>query len=106
MNFANKNPFIVLKIEIIDDSQELEILVQNNSLEEVKGLVVRINHLKEYFEKENMIETIDNWFPQEELVFISPIIPHIDEYLFFIIDEVSNEKLLSKRIDLNLLRKV
>jgi len=106
VNFVNKNPFIILKIEIIDDSQELEILVQNNSLEEVKGLVVRINHLKEYFEKENMIETIDNWFPQEELVFISPIIPHIDEYLFFIIDEVSNEKLLSKRIDLNLLRKV
>ena len=50
-----------------------------------------------------MIETIENWFPQEELVFISPIIPHIDEYIFFIIDEVSNEKLLSKRIDLNLL---
>ena len=79
----------------------MEILVQNNSLQEVKGVIARINHLKEYFEKVNMIETIDNWFPQEELVFISPIIPHIDEYIFFIIDEVSNEKLLSKRIDIN-----
>jgi hypothetical protein len=104
VNFVNKNPFIILKIEIMEDSQELEILVQNNSLQEVKGLIVRINHLKEYFEKENMIETIDIWFPQEELVFMSPIIPHIDEYLFFIIDEVNDEKLLSKRIDLNLLR--
>ena len=106
VNFADKKPFILLKINIIDDSQEMEILVQNNSLEEVKGIIVKINHLKEYFEKEIMIETIDKWFPQEELVFISPIIPHIDEYIFFIIDEVSNEKLLSKRIDLNLLKNI
>ena len=104
VNFVDKKPFIILKINIIEDSQEMEILVQNNSLQKVKGIIVKINHLKEYFEKEIMIETIDNWFPQEELVFISPIIPHIDEYIFFIIDEVSNEKLLSKRIDLNLLK--
>ncbi len=104
VNFIDKKPFIILKINIIEDSQEMEILVQNNSLHEVKGIIVKINHLKEYFEKEIMIETIDKWFPQEELVFISPIIPHIDEYIFFIIDEVSNEKLLSKRIDLNLLK--
>ena len=104
VKFFDKKHFILLKINIIEDSQELEILVQNNSLEEVKGIIVKINHLKEYFEKEIMLETIDNWFPQEELVFISPIIPHIDEYIFFIIDEVSNEKLLSKRIDLKLLK--
>jgi hypothetical protein len=106
VNFVSKQPFIILRIDIIEDSQELEILVQNNSLKEIKGLIVRINHLKEYFEKENMIETIDNWFPQEELVFISPIIPQVDEYIFFIIDAVSNEKLLSKRIDINLLRNI
>ena len=104
VNFVDKKPFIILKINIIEDSQEMEILVQNNSLQAAKGIIVKINHLKEYFEKEIMIETIDKWFPQEELVFISPIIPHIDEYIFFIIDEISNEKLLSKRIDLNLLK--
>lgn len=105
VNFTDKKPFIILKINIIEDSQELEILVQNNSLQAIKGIVVRINHLKEYFEKEVMIETIDFWGAQEELVFISPIIQYIDEYLFFIIDEVTNEKLLSKRIDLKLLEK-
>ncbi|MFX0074714.1 MAG: hypothetical protein ACFE96_04695, partial [Candidatus Hermodarchaeota archaeon] len=81
------------------------ILVQNNSLHLAKGIIVRINHLKEYFEKEVMLETIDSWEPQEELVFISPIIPYVDDYIFFIIDEVTNEKLLSKRIDLKLLEK-
>ncbi|MFX1448784.1 MAG: hypothetical protein ACFFCG_11730 [Promethearchaeota archaeon] len=105
VNFTDKKPFIILKINIIEDSQELEILVQNNSLQAIKGIVVRINHLKEYFEKEVMIETIDFWGAQEELVFISPIIQYIDEYIFFIIDEVTNEKLLSKRIDLKLLEK-
>jgi hypothetical protein len=104
VNFVDKTPFIILKINIIEDSQELEILVQNNSLHAIKGTVVRINHLKEYFEKEVMIETIDVWDAQEELVFISPIIPYIDDYIFFIIDEVTNEKLLSKRIDLKLLK--
>ncbi|MFX0012366.1 MAG: hypothetical protein ACFE9R_18785 [Candidatus Hermodarchaeota archaeon] len=105
VNFVDKKPFIILKINIIEDSQELEILVQNNSLHTIKGTIVKINHLKEYFEKEVMIETIDSWEAQEELVFISPIIPYVDDYLFFIIDEVSNEKLLSKRIDLKLLEK-
>jgi len=105
LNFIDKNPFILHKINIVEDSQELEILVQNNSLNEMKGLIVKITHLKEYFEKEIMIELIDSWYAEEELVFISPIIPHIDEYIFFIIDEVSNDKLLSKRIDLNLIKK-
>ena len=105
VNFIDKKPFMILKINIIEDSQELEILVQNNSLHAVKGVVVRINHLKEYFEKEVMIETIDFWDAQEELVFVSPIIQYIDEYIFFIIDEITNEKLLSKRIDLKLLKK-
>jgi hypothetical protein len=105
VNFVDKKPFIILKINIIEDSQELEILVQNNSLHTIKGTIVKINHLKEYFEKEVMIETIDSWEAQEELVFVSPIIPYVDDYLFFIIDEVSNEKLLSKRIDLKLLEK-
>jgi len=105
VNFVDKTPFMILKINIVEDSQELEILVQNNSLNAIKGIVIRINHLKEYFEKEVMIETIDFWDAQEELVFVSPIIQYIDEYLFFIIDEVTNEKLLSKRIDLKLLKK-
>lgn len=105
VNFVDKKSFIILKINIIEDSQELEILVQNNSLHAIKGTLVRINHLKEYFEKEVMIETIDVWDAQEELVFISPIIPYVDDYLFFIIDEVTNDKLLSKRIDLKLLKK-
>ena len=100
------NPFSISKIILIDDSQEMEILVENTTKKEFNRISVKITHVKEFFEKEIMNQSIDMWFPEEELIFISPIIPHINEYLFFIIDEEKNEKFLSKKIDLNLLGRI
>ena len=90
---------------MIEDSQELEIIVKSNTDKELLELTVKITHVHEYFEKEVLNESIDLWFPREELVFFSPIIPQINEYLFFIYDENKKERLLSKRIDLELLKK-
>jgi len=53
-----------------------------------------------------MEQLIDIWFPKEELLFISPIIPHINEYLFFIIEKKNKTKLFSKKIDINLLNRI
>ncbi|MFX1411370.1 MAG: hypothetical protein ACFFA6_13550 [Promethearchaeota archaeon] len=96
--------FSIKKVNIMEDSQELEILTQNNSKNEFHNILIKITNVKEYFEKEIMSEHIDIWFPEEKLVFVSPIISHINEYLFFIIDEKTKERLISKRIDLNLLK--
>ena len=104
--FSFENPFDINSINLIEDSQEIEILVQNNTNKDFKDITIKITHVKEFFEKEIMEQTIDVWFPKEELIFISPIIPHIDEYLFFILEEQNNEKLLSKKIDLNLLNRI
>ncbi|MFX0069465.1 MAG: hypothetical protein ACFFAO_00025 [Candidatus Hermodarchaeota archaeon] len=99
-----KGPLAVLNIDIVEDSQELEILVRNNTKEEMNDLRVSITHVKEFFEKEIMNQIVDVWFPEEELLFISPILPHIDEYLFFIVEDKNDKKkLLSKRIDINIL---
>ncbi|NHJ26293.1 MAG: hypothetical protein EAX89_17070 [Candidatus Lokiarchaeota archaeon] len=98
--------FTIDDIRIMSDSQEFEILIQNKSEKELKNLLVKITNIKEYFEKEVMNTRVEIWFPEEELVFISPIIPHIKEYLFFIIEEKSNDKLFSKRIDLNLIKEL
>ena len=46
-----------------------------------------------------MNHTIDIWFPEEELLFISPIIPNINEYHLFI--EHKKNQCFSKKIDLN-----
>jgi len=97
---ALKTPFIFTSVSLIEDSQELEITVQNNTGEEIKDVIINITHVKEFFEKEIMEQEIDLWFPEEELLFISPIIPNINEYLFFITKKENKEKILSKKIDL------
>jgi hypothetical protein len=99
-----KRPLKIADVNIIEDSQEIEILVQNKTDKELNDVKVKITHVKEFFEKEIMNQTIDLWFPQEELLFISPIIPHINEYLFFIVEEDNKQQLLSKKIDLELLK--
>jgi len=56
-----------------------------------------------------MNQEVEFWFPQEELLFVSPIVPHIDEYLFSIKkgDGRGNiENKLSQRIDLKLINKI
>ena len=98
-----KVPLSISTVHMIKDSKELEIIVENKTDKEFKNVRVKITHVKEFFEKEIMDQFIDIWFPGEELLFISPILPQINEYLFFIIDDKNKDRLLSKRIDINLL---
>ena len=46
-----------------------------------------------------MNHTIDKWYPNEELIFISPILSNINEYILLIKDD--NFHLLSKKIDID-----
>ncbi|TXT64666.1 MAG: hypothetical protein BAJALOKI3v1_180029 [Promethearchaeota archaeon] len=103
--YSLQRPFEIVDIDMVEDSSELEILVSNNTEKNFREISVKITHVKEFFEKEIMNQTIDEWYPEEELLFISPIIPHINEYLFFLIQEENNEKLLTKKIDLETLQK-
>ena len=98
--YSFKNPFAIKKIQTIEDSSEIEIIVENVSEEDKNNLSVKITHIKEFFEKELLDQDIDIWFQGEELLFISPIMPKIHEYLFFIIDKTNSEKILTKKIDL------
>ncbi|MFX0144121.1 MAG: hypothetical protein ACFE9C_08585 [Candidatus Hodarchaeota archaeon] len=99
----------IKSLNFIENSQEIEITVQNNTKKELKNLSVTITHVKEYFEKEVLNQEIEYWFPQEELLFVSPIVPHIDEYLFSIKKEDGkgiSQKLLTQRIDLKSINKI
>jgi len=98
-------PFIISTIEITPDSHEIEIIVLNNTEDEKQDLKVKITHVKEFFEKEVMNQHVDLWFPKEELVFISPITPQVNEYLFFIIEQKTNRRVLSQKIDISTLGK-
>ena len=104
-----KGLFSIKAISFIEDSQEIEVIIQNNKSEELKNISISISHVKEFFEKEIRTELIDIWFPEEELLFISPILPHIDDYLISINkknDNKQDQKILTIRIDLKLIDKI
>ncbi len=106
---ALKFQLSITHLNFIENSQEIEITVQNNTDEELKDISIIITHVKEYFEKEVMDQDIDIWFPQEELLFVSPIVPRINEYLICIKkkdDNGNSQKILTQRIDLNLINKI
>lgn len=84
-----------------NNNNEFKIIVQNNSQKEYNNISIKITYLKDFFETEIMNHTIDIWFPEEELLFISPIIPGINEYHLFI--EYKRNQCFSKKIDLNAL---
>ena len=107
--FHAKSLFSIKSINFIEDSQELEVIIQNNTSEELKNISISLTHVKEFFEKEIRHELIDLWFPQEELLFISPILPHIDEYIVTLNkqnDNKQDQKVLTKKIDLKLISKI
>ena len=102
-------PLSISTINLVENSQEIEITVQNNTNKELKDISITITHVKEFFEKEVMTQEIDFWFPQEELLFVSPIVPYIDEYLFSINQREGSEsiqKILTQRIDLKIINKI
>lgn len=94
-------PFIVSSVEHRNAQQELEILVKNISNQNIQHIIVKITYIKEFFEREIFEESIEIWNPQEEILFIAPVIPRINEYLFFVIKEENDKKLFSKRIDIS-----
>ncbi|MFX0081116.1 MAG: hypothetical protein ACFE94_05125 [Candidatus Hodarchaeota archaeon] len=102
-------PVSINHINFIENSQEIEVTVQNNTDKELQNISITITHVKEFFEKEVMNQEVDFWFSQEELLFVSPIVPHIDEYLFSInqqVDGGDDIKILTQRIDLKLINKI
>ncbi|TFG23225.1 MAG: hypothetical protein EU529_08165 [Promethearchaeota archaeon] len=103
--FSDKrNSFSKIKVfepKIGDNNNEFEIIVQNNSQKEYNNISIKIAYLKDFLETELMNYTIDKWFPEEELLFISPIIPNVNEYHLFI--EHNKNQCFSRKIDLNAL---
>jgi hypothetical protein len=102
--FEIKDQFKITSIHIINNFQEVEVLVKNNSKKEFNDLIVRITFIKEFFEKEILNEKVEKCLPEEELLFITPIIKNTNNYLFSIIEEHSNRTIFSNKIDLELIK--
>ncbi|MHA1885797.1 MAG: hypothetical protein ACXADU_17385 [Promethearchaeota archaeon] len=108
-DFTPNQPLSLSNINLIEISQELEVTVKNNTDKELMDVSITMTHLKEFFEKEVMELEVDSWYPQEEVLFVSPIVPHIDEYLFSVAlqdEEGNGQKILTQRIDLKSIKKI
>lgn len=97
----SSDPFIVSDINLSIESNELELLIENNTDNNLHDIRVSITHVKEFFEKEIFRETIEEWYPHEELLFIAPLFPQINSYLLIVEDLETNQKILRKIINVN-----
>jgi len=91
----------ILSVEINQDTQEIEIIVKNIIKKPLIRLRVKIAYIQEFFEKEVLNEKVEIWFSEEEILLISPIIPGINDYLLYIIEENNKKIIFSKKIELN-----
>ena len=99
-----KDQFKITNINIINNFQEIEVLVKNKSKKEFNDLLVRITYIKEFFEKEVLSEKVEKCLPEEELLFITPVIKNTNNYLFSIIEEHFNRTIFSNKIDLEVIK--
>ena len=96
-----REKFKIIHISIYKDFDEFEILVENHSSKDMIDLNVKITYIQEFFEKDILNESIELWSPDENLIFIAPIVEGITDYLFFIIKKKHNTILFSRKISLN-----
>ncbi|MFX1393896.1 MAG: hypothetical protein ACFFAH_10010 [Promethearchaeota archaeon] len=91
----------ILNVEINQETQEIEIIMKNIIKIPLIKLRVKITYIQEFFEKELLNEKVEIWYSDEEILFISPVIPGIDDYLLYIIEENNKKIIFSKKIELN-----
>lgn len=98
-SFEVQKNFKLLSINFDSETQEVEIIIKNNTKKEFKNLSVKVISIQDYFEKEIFNQIIDVWFSEEELNFIFPVTPQINDYFLNITDEIYKKKLFSTKID-------
>lgn len=98
--FEIKTPFEISNIHVLKDTNELEIMIRNVKGDEFSNLLIKIAHIKDFFERQILDHSIDYWYPNEDILFTLPIIPQKNEYIFLTIENSHNTKYLSKKIDL------
>ncbi|MFX1446373.1 MAG: hypothetical protein ACFFHV_23505 [Promethearchaeota archaeon] len=98
--FEIKTPFEISNVCIVKETNELEIMVKNKKEVEFNNLLIKIAHIKDYFERQILDHSIESWYPNENILFTLPLLPQKNEYLFLTIENSHKTKYLSKKIEL------
>ncbi|MFX0031830.1 MAG: hypothetical protein ACFE8E_02715 [Candidatus Hodarchaeota archaeon] len=90
--------FRILRTDMDKDTQEVEILIKNQSKNLFNNICAKVISIQEFFESEVLREKIEKWVPEEELIIVSPIYSTSHEYFLYIIDASSNQTLFKQRL--------
>ncbi|MBN1800813.1 MAG: hypothetical protein JW891_04860 [Candidatus Lokiarchaeota archaeon] len=91
-NSVQKSAFSIMDKSIVEETQELEIITKNNSQNHYHNIHVKITSLTEFFEQPILFNTIEDWLPEEELVFSVPKSIGNQDMIFCLLDQ--NRKVL------------
>ncbi len=91
-------PFQIKNINILDHSQEVEIIVMNKTMSEFNNLIIKITSLYEFFEQVIIYEIVENWLPDEKILFILPDISYDHEYILYIMEGSKHKIIFQKKI--------
>ena len=83
-------------------TQELEILIKNQTQNIYNQVEIRVMAIQNFFESEILHETIDKWFSEEELIIILPEITISNEYLLSITNADSKHTLFKQKINISI----
>ncbi len=86
-NPIQKNNFSITDKVLVEETQELEIITKNNTKDHYHALQVKITSLTEFFEQTILFDMIEEWLPEEELVFSVPKSTVNQEYIFCLLDK-------------------
>ncbi len=99
-NSKNEIPFQISNINTIENSQEVEISVKNQTNKEFKDLLIKITSLYEFFEQVILYDKIELWFPEEEILFILPEMMMENEYILYLLEQNQKKVIFQKKIKL------
>ena len=94
--------FSIIRTNLDLRTQELEILLKNQSQNIYHHVEIRVIAIQDFFESEILHEEIDEWFSEEELIIILPEINISREYLLSILNGDSKNTLFKQKINISI----
>jgi len=94
--------FSIVRTNLDLRTQELEILLKNQTKNVYKHVEIKVMAIQDFFESEILRETIDEWNSEEELIIILPEITISNEYLLSITNIDSKRTLFKQKINISI----
>lgn len=97
-----QNNFAIERTNLDLRTQELEILLKNQTQKRYNQVEIRVMAIQDFFESEILREVIDEWQSEEELIIVLPEITTSNEYILSITNGDSKSTLFKQKINISI----